>query len=337
MGKLIEMGNRKSTKVRFLISISTLCFLIIISPSLNRATAQSYPDRPIDMIVPFGAGGTLDLGSRVIGEKIREFLGQPLITVLKPGSGGFVGTAQFAKTKPDGYTILVAAGSIISIPILIKDAEFKIDDFVPLGMYGKVPYFFIVKGESRWKTLKDFIQEEKKSPRNLKVAYFGKYSTGDFIIHFFRQHEKTELFVPVPFQTPAQALPALLGGHIDAALVTGAAGILGGGQIKALAVCEDQKLQGLPDIPTFKECGYPLAITSWNSFFMLKKTPQERIDKFRKAQEMAVKKYPKEIAEGLRRAEIWADFRSSEDTEEVLKSDYNFFHKMLGDLGVLKK
>jgi tripartite-type tricarboxylate transporter receptor subunit TctC len=312
-------------------------FLLMVFGSLpSWSVAAAYPDRPINMVVPFAPGGALDLGSRVVADKIAEFLGQPLVSVYKPGGGGLLGVAFVAKAKSDGYTIVAAGPSTVSLPTIVKKVDYKFGDLVPLGMYGKIPHFLIVKADAKWKTLKDFVEEEKRSPGTLKIGFLGKLTSGDFIIILLNRSAGIKL-TQIPYTSTGVALASLLGGHIDAALVTGAGGLLESGQIRILAVAEEQRLEGLSDVPTFKESGYPIAFLSWNSLFFPKETPKEIIDKLARAQESAIKRYSKEIKERLRGAEIWADFRSLEDTMEQYKKEYLFYLKLCEELGVVAK
>jgi tripartite-type tricarboxylate transporter receptor subunit TctC len=311
-------------------------FLLIVFSPLLSWSAAAYPDRPINMVVPFAPGGAMDLGSRVVADRIAEFLGQPLVSVYKPGGGGSLGVAFVAKGKPDGYTVLAAAAGMISIPTIVKKLDYNFDDLIPMGSYGKIPMWLAVKADARWKTLKDFVEEEKKSPGTLKVSSLGKLTSTDFVVALLNKHAGVKL-TQIHYASSGVALTSLLGGHIDAALVTGAGGLLESGQIRILAVAEEQRLEGLPDVPTFKEFGYPVVLLSWNSLFLPKGTPKEIIDKFARAQQSAIKRYSKEIKEGLKKVEIWGDFRSPEATMEQFKKEYLFYFRLCEELGVVAK
>ena len=334
------MKNQQTKRMKqfssCLFYLSLIFFVIGFCPSLSWSAGGVYPDRPINMVVPFAPGGALDLGSRVIADKIAEFLGQPLVSVYKPGGGGSLGVAFVAKAKPDGYTVLAAAAGMISIPTIVKKLDYNFDDLVPVGSYGKIPMWLAVKADARWKTLKDFIEEEKRSPGTLKVSSLGKLTSTDFVITLLNRHAGIKL-TQIHYVSSGVALTSLLGGHIDAALVTGAGGLLESGQVRILAVAEEQRLEGLSDVPTFKEFGYPIVLLSWNSLFSPKGTHKEMFDKLSKAQELAVKRYSKEIKEGLRRVEIWADFRSPEETMEQFKEEYLFYFKLCEELGAVAK
>ena len=316
--------------------LSFVSFLVLIGSSLSWSAGENYPTRPINMIVPFAPGGALDLGSRVVADRIAEFLGQPLVSVHKPGGGGSLGVAFVAKAKPDGYTVVAAGPGFICIPTITKKLDYKFDDLIPLGIYGKIPHFLVVKADAKWETLKDFIEEEKRSPGTLKVSSLGKLTTTDFITVLLNKYAGTK-FTQIPYASSGVALTSLLGGHIDAACVTGIGGFLESGQVRVLAVAEEQRLEGLPDAPTFKESGYPIVLLSWNSFFFQKATPKEIIDKFSKAQESAIKRYSKEIKEGLKRVEIWPESRSPEETMEQFKKEYLFYFKLCEELGAVAK
>lgn len=332
-----DNSHRGTSKFSWnLFSWTFFLFLIVFGPSESWSKEGTYPDRPINMVVPFGAGGAMDLGSKIMGDKISQFLGQPLISVYKPGGGGSLGSAFVARAKADGYTILAGSPTFLSIPTIAKKLDYSFHDFIPAGMYGKIPHWLVVKSDARWKNLKDFVEEEKKTPGTLKVGYLGKLSSTDFTIVLLNKHAGINL-TQVPYASSGVALTSLLGGHIEAALVTGAGGLLESGQIRILAVADEKRLEGLADVPTFKECGYPFTLWSWNSFFFPKETPNEIVKRFSKAQQSAISKFTMEIKEGLRRVEIWPDFRSPEDTMEQYKKDYALYFKLCQQLGVVAK
>ena len=129
-----EQQTRRMKEFRScLFYLSLIFFLIGFGPSLSWSAGGVYPERPINMVVPFAPGGALDLGSRVIADKIAEFLGQPLVSVYKPGGGGLLGVAFVAKAKSDGYTIVAAGPSTISLPTIVKKLDYKFDDLIPVG------------------------------------------------------------------------------------------------------------------------------------------------------------------------------------------------------------
>lgn len=327
-------GTKRRPYFSFFFFFLVILFLIV--PITSMAAEKDYPNRPINMVVPFSPGGGADLSSKVVGDRISKYLGQPLISVYKPGGGGTLGSAFVAGAKPDGYTILVGANAVLVFSPIVKKLDYKLDDFMPTWMYGKNPIWIAVKADSRWKSLKEFVEEAKKSPGNLKIGSYGNITVAHFMIELLQKHANIKL-THVPYKSSGAALTAVLGGHVDAAMVSGAGGLLESGTIRILAVADEQRLEGLPNVPTFKEFGYPIVTSVVMALWFPKGTPKQFVDKFCKAEEKAFKRNTKEIKEGLRRVEIWADFLNPEQTLKRYKSDYNSFYKIAEQLGAVAK
>ena len=327
--KLKGFGN-------LIFSLLISLFLMSIHPSLSGAAEKNYPDRPIKMIIPGGAGGSSDLASRMLADRMAEFLGQPLISEYKPGASGSLGAAFVAKAKPDGYTVVVGGPyNLVAMPI-VRKLTYKPDDFTHAGIFGKVPFWLPVKADSRWKTLKEFIEEGKKSPGKLTVASYGRLSTAHFLIELLNKHAGVAL-KHIPYASISEAFTALLGGHVDAAMVAGTGGLLESGSVRILAVAEGQRLEDLPDIPTFMEFGYPIVFRGWYSLSFPKGTPEEIVEKFSKAIEKVFMRYPKEIKADLRKVEVWAEYINSENSVKLIQRDYDLFFKIAEELGAVAK
>lgn len=332
-----ETRRRKMRRFSsWLFSLLITFFLIGVIPLLSSSAEIPYPDKPINMIVAYAPGGGADLGSKVVADKIAKLLGQPLISVYKPGGGGSLGAAFVAKGKPDGHTILVGNSTILAVQPNIKKIDYKLDDFVLVGIYGKIPLWLAVKADAKWKTLKEFVEEERKFPGKLQVGSFGKLTTADFVIELLNRYAGFKL-THVPYKSSSEALTSVLGGHIEAAIVSGGGGLLESGQIRILAVAEEERLEDLPDVPTFKEFGYPIELSGWFSFCFPKGTPNAIVDKFSKAQEKAIKRYSKEIKKGLREVEIWAEFLNPEDSVKYCKKQSELIFEIATNLGLVAK
>ncbi len=143
--------------------------------------------------------------------------------------------------------------------------------------------------------------------------------------------------VNVPFKSSGEAITALLGGHIEACILSGASGHLDAGTVRILAMAEPERVAGLDDIPTFKEFGYPIVVPTAYAFAFPKGTPKEVVDRFADAQNKAIQKYGKEITEGLRKVEQWASFRTAEDTVKTYQEGYKVFYKIAQELNVVAK
>jgi len=289
------------------------------------------------MIVPAAPGSSAELACRLVADKTQEVLGKPIISVHKPGGGMAMGATFVAKAKPDGYTILWGSTTPVVLAPIVKKLDYTLDDFIPAGMYGKLPFWITVKPDARWKTLKDFVEEAKKFPGKLMVGTFGKLTAADLLVELFNKHAGIKL-TSVPFKSSLESLTAVLGGKIDAALPAGGGGgLLTSGQIRALANFEERRLEDTPDVPTVKESGYTVVLTGRNSFWFPKRTPKEIVDKFSRAQDTALKRSPKEIKETLRKVEMYAEFLNPEDTMREFKREYALLYKMAEEMGAVAK
>ena len=316
----------------YLFSLTITFFLVFLGFTMVQA-AETYPTRSINMIVPYAPASGTDLGSKIMADKIAEFLGQPLISVYKPGGGGSLGAAFAAKAKPDGYTILAGSITPFVVAPVVKKLDYTMDDFILMGIYSKNPFWIAVKSDARWKTLKDFVDEAKKTPGKLTVSTYGKLSAVDFVLELFKKQAGINV-VDIPYKSSGEALTALLGGHCDAAFVSAAAGLLDSGSIRILAAAEEKRLDGLPNIPTFKESGYPIVLDCPYSLAFPKGTPPEMVARVFEAQKKAIEKYSKEIKASLWKVEQWPDFRTPEDSRKRYKDLEILFSKIVKELGV---
>ena len=316
----------------YLFSLTITFFLVFLGFTMVQA-AETYPTRSINMIVPYAPASGTDLGSKIMADKIAEFLGQPLISVYKPGGGGSLGAAFAAKAKPDGYTILAGSITPFVVAPVVKKLDYTMDDFILMGIYSKNPFWIAVKSDARWKTLKDFVDEAKKTPGKLTVSTYGKLSAVDFVLELFKKQAGINV-VDIPYKSSGEVLTALLGGHCDAAFVSAAAGLLDSGSIRILAAAEEKRLDGLPNIPTFKESGYPIVLDCPYSLAFPKGTPPEMVARVFEAQKKAIEKYSKEIKASLWKVEQWPDFRTPEDSRKRYKDLEILFSKIVKELGV---
>jgi len=326
--------NRWTKRVAIVPVFFTVFFLTALSgPGM---AAEKYPTKPINMIVPYAPASGADLGSKIMADRMAEFLGQPMVSVYKPGGGGSLGAAFVAKAKPDGYTVLVGSVSPIVISPIVKEMDYKLEDFIIMGTYSKIPLWLVVKKDARWPTLKEFVEEAKKNPGKFNVSTFGKLTAVDFILELLNKYAGIKL-VNVPFKSSGEALTALLGGHAHASMVSGASGHLEAGTVRILAVAEEKRLEGLTDVATFKEFGYPIVLDSPYSFCFPKGTPKSVVDVFMAGQKRAFEKYGNEIKVSLRKVEQWAEFRNMEDAQTRYRAAQEIYMKVAKELGVAVK
>jgi tripartite-type tricarboxylate transporter receptor subunit TctC len=254
---------------------------------------EPYPSRPITVVAPFPPGGVADLTARPVAAAMEKVLKNPVAVVNKTGAAGAVGMQFVAASKPDGYTLLLALSSISIIPeadkIFDRQPAFTVDQFAPIALISADPTILVVRAESPWKTAKDFIDDARKRSGQISYSSSGIYGTLHMAMEIFANAAGIKLW-HVPYGGGGPAAQALLGGHVDA-LASGPAVVLPhikGGKLRALAGWGDKRVAALPEVPTFKELGYPDVVTTGiYGLWFPAKTPQGRAnrvhDEIRKA------------------------------------------------------
>jgi tripartite-type tricarboxylate transporter receptor subunit TctC len=278
----------------------------------------------------------LDLQSKIIGDKLSEILGQPFIRVHKPGAGTLIGVSYAVKAKPDGYTVGIATTSSMVFSPIVTKTDYKLEDFVPLGIFAKGMVHLYVRADAKWKTLQDFVREAKERSGQLKVSSYGKLTVAEFVIEEFSKQAGIKL-IHIPYKSCSEALTALLGKHVDADFCTTSVGQLEGGAVKVLAVGDSERSKVLPDAKTFKEQGYPVSLPMWYSFFVPRKTPKKIVDTLSNAMQEAFVRYPEEINEGLKRLEVSPIFFNPQESMQKFKAEHESIFKMAKELGVVAK
>ena len=222
------------------------------------ACAQSYPSKPIKLIVPFPPGGNVDLSARIIGPELSKELGQPIVVDNRSGAGGTVGLDAVAKAPADGYTIGVASPiNHLAAPSLYPKLPYdSIKDFTPVGLIASVPMVLVVGPSSPVKSVGDLVARAKTKSGAMTMASAGSGS-GNHIVGELFQDATNVKFVHVPYKGSAPANTDLAGGHVDLHFdqLSSVLPLLQGGKLRALAVTTSKRSSLLPDVPTLAEAG----------------------------------------------------------------------------------
>ena len=253
------------------------------------ANAQdAYPSKAITMINPFPPGGVVDVVGRPLAAIMEKSLKQPVVMVNRPGAGGAVGFASVAKAPADGYTILMGLSSISIFPVSDringKAPAYELTDFAPIALVTADPTVLVVRTDSPYGTLKDFVDAARANPGKINYSSSGVYGTLHVAMEIFANAAGLKLF-HVPYQGGGPAVTALLGGQVEA-LASGPAAAIGqikGGKMRALASWSDKRLELLPEIPTFKELGYDAEFYIWSGVFVPVSTPAPIVNRLREA------------------------------------------------------
>jgi tripartite-type tricarboxylate transporter receptor subunit TctC len=249
---------------------------------------ENYPSRPITMVVPFPPGGVAEIVGRPLASIMEKNLRQPVVLINRPGAGGAVGMASVAKGPADGYTILMGLSSISIFPVSDringKTPQYELNDFAPIALITADPTVLVVRADGPYRTLKDFVDAARANPGKINYSSSGVYGTLHVSMEIFANAAGIKLF-HVPYQGGGPAVTALLGGQVEA-LASGPAAAIGqirGGKMRALASWSEQRLQLLPEIPTFKELGYDAEFYIWTGVFAPAATPLPVVNRLRDA------------------------------------------------------
>lgn len=251
---------------RFLWRMTCAALTALVALSSVPAGAQSFPAKPIRLVVPFPAGGTPDILSRIMGEHVGKSLGQPVLVENRAGAGGNIGAQVVAKSPADGYTLLVCAFSCAVSPSLYSPAPFDLArDFEPVAMLGTVPSVLVVNPGVPAKNLKELLAYAKAHPDKLNAASSGVGGSAHLALVLLRNRADVEI-AHVPYKGAGQVACDLLGGQVDMYFDNLPASLqsIRAGKLRALAVASKTRAAAVPDVPTFTEEGLKdFLITPW--------------------------------------------------------------------------
>ncbi|HMS07474.1 MAG TPA: tripartite tricarboxylate transporter substrate binding protein [Burkholderiaceae bacterium] len=235
----------------------------------------AYPSRPVDIIVPAGAGGGTDVLARAFAEAARRHFPQPFTVVNRPGASGMIGHGEMINAKPDGYKLAMVFAEIVIVPHLGL-TKLSYEDFTPIALLNADPAAVTVKADAPWKNLGEFIAEARKRPGDLKMGNSGAGSIWHLAAAALETNQGIK-FNAVPFGGAAPAVLSLMGGHIDAGAVSPAevAVHVQAGKLRTLAVMADKRVKGFENVPTAKEQGVNLSLATWRGLAAPKGTPPE--------------------------------------------------------------
>jgi tripartite-type tricarboxylate transporter receptor subunit TctC len=249
------------------------------------AHSQTYPEKPVTFIIPYGAGGGTDVIARTLQEDIRQELGQPIIIDNRPGANGAIGSAAAARAVPDGYTLMLTASSTFSLnPNLMKDIKYdQLNDFVPVAFIVRAPWMMVVHEKSGFKSVADVVKAAKDSPEKLSVGFWQSnvLITGEA----FARAAGVQL-LKVPYKSVVEAVSDLLGRRIDILFVDIQAvrAYIDAGTLRYLAATTANRVSIAPDVPTLAESGYPSVVTDASVIlFAPSKTPRPIIERLNAA------------------------------------------------------
>ena len=246
------------------------------------AVAQGYPNKPIRIIVPFSAGGFADVPGRVLAQKLSERVGQPVVVENKPGAGATIGADFVAKSKPDGYTLLIVSSTHVIGPWLYKSLPYDaLKDFEPVAKFAEGPYVLVVHPSLGVNTVQELVAAAKAQPGRIDYVSSGNGSAQHLVTAMFSSMTGAPLN-HVPYKGSGQAMQDLSGGQVKVGFVgmPNALPHIKAGRLKPLAVSSGKRHPDLPDVPTVAEAGVPgFDATLWLGLLAPAGTPPDVVAK----------------------------------------------------------
>ncbi|MBV9785875.1 MAG: tripartite tricarboxylate transporter substrate binding protein [Acidisphaera sp.] len=308
--------------------------LAAAAASLAAATARAdtYPDRPITMIVPFGPGGGVSINARALAPYLEKQLGQTIIIDNREGAGGIIGHTMGAFARPDGYTLTMVSPGITAAPWLVPNVRFTPDDYTYIGQVTFVPNMVVVNADSPWQGVKDLVAAMKADPGKIATGGISGWPSSTVAQALFLKAADVTAKVVPGFKGGADMISAVLGKHIDFGFVNlnEAMPLYEAHRIRILAVSAPARAAALPDVPTFREQGIDVTTGVWRSLAAPKGTPQPIIDRLSAALKAALA--DPALKQDFDKVELSVDYLDAEETRKRVLAEYQAFGRLFTEL-----
>jgi len=326
--------HRPGTLAFFYAAASALCASAFTAAG-GAIAAESYPGKPIRLIVPYPAGGPTDLMARAINERLGERLGQPIVVDNRGGGATIIGAELAARAPADGYTLLLGTTTLLVVnPVLNKNLPYRVDrDYAPVSMLGDQAYLLAAPVGQAFKTVGELVAYAKSYPGKLSYGSAGIGSAAHFAGEMLKHAARIDV-VHIPYKGTAPAIADLVGGHIHLMFggVSAMQSLVGAGKLHALAVSTAKRSSALPNIPTIAESGIPdFEISSWNAILVPRSTPERAIDRLN-AEIRRVMDNP-DVRQRLRQQGIDISVGSPAELSQYIEAERLRFSRLIAAIG----
>ena len=318
------------------IAIGCIVFALLALVWAGEVSAAGYPDKPLTYIISFNPGGESDITARIQEQSLKKYFGQDVVITYKIGGGGSIGWAEMLRSKPDGYTI---AGHnlphIILQPMERGKAGYNTLDLKSIYFFESTPDMLVVRQDSPYKTLKDFVDYVKKQPAGVvTVGGSGSSTANDLGTAMLNKTAGINLTY-IPFGGSGSAVPALLGGHVTALMTYSTMGIQHAGKFRPLAIASEERMAVLKDVPTFKELGYNVVEGAYRGVAAPSGTPDDIIKKLADVFEKVMK--DPEVQKKMDQNGFKTEYMGPEASLALVKKKMVEYEGIMKELGRLKK
>jgi tripartite-type tricarboxylate transporter receptor subunit TctC len=267
-----------------------LVCLAALTASVVPAAAQTYPDKPIKLVLPYQPGGIIDFVGRAVAQRLSEVLGQQVVAENRSGAGGMVGVSAVTRAAPDGYTLLIMDPALVINPSLHKDVPYSLKELRPVSIVGSSPLLMVVTPQMQAKTFQEFMALGKKSGANLNYASAGIGTTPHLAGELFKLRTKIDA-AHVPYRGSGPSIPDLMSGKVhfafNALVVVRA--YIADDRLRVLGVAGPKRIESLPDLPTMAELGMPdFDVNLWVGLFAPKDVPDDIVQRLNGAVKQAI-------------------------------------------------
>jgi tripartite-type tricarboxylate transporter receptor subunit TctC len=315
-----------NTPARRALLAAALCALALPLTAL----AQAYPTKPVELVVPYPAGGGTDVLARAFALAAVKHLPQPLVVVNKPGAAGAIGWADVLNGKEPGYKIAVLATDLMTQPNMGL-TKITYEDFTPIARLNYDPAAITVRADAPWKTVEEFVAAAKTA--DFRIGNGGNGSTWHLAAAAIEDKTGAR-FNHIPFAGANPAALSLLGGHIEAITVSAAevSSHVAGGKLRILAVMSDTRAKGFENIPTLKEKGLDIQIGTWRGLAVPKNTPADVVAVLRAATAKTMQE--PSIREALEKQNMGYAYAEGEAYGAVMARDHAYYRSLIQKLGL---
>ncbi len=315
--------------------LSIVCAAAGLSLSAGSALAQTYPTKPIKIIVPFGPGGFTDVVARILGVKLGESLGKSVVIENKPSAGSMIGTDQVAKSAPDGHTLLIVSSTHVISPWIYKSVPYDpLKSFAPVTKLVDSPYVLLTNPKVPAKNVQEFIALAKANPDKIHYASSGNGSAQHLIGGMFASMTKTQL-KHVPYRSSNLATTDVVAGVVESSFagVPNALSQVPNGRLNALAVTSAKRIPQLPNVPTMQEAGVPgYDATIWLALLAPAGTPAPIVNKLNA--EVAKIMNTAETNKAMFEAGVEVSLSTPEALTQLMTSEMSKWGKVVKEAGI---